>query len=310
MSCSQSTAPINISKMSTKDKCLNKCSYFYKYNNSKCIVKNRGNHLQLNYDKSSDSVPVTYNGASLFPVNVKIFSPSLHTYDSNEVSGELIIEHVGDSGATLIVCIPIIRESVRGSKAARMIAKFIRSAARYAPNENDIVNLNQDEYNLNDFVPKSRFYAYRATFYMYPCNGDYQYVVFHPDDSYLPISDDSLNTLKKIIRDANTSIKSGPNLYLNEKGPNSGVKPGDEIYIECKPTGTRGEVLKDEVKSTSSSPDDDNMARTILMIIYSPYFIILLMIFIFYLIFKVLKFSTNKLKDKDFMAPISESKGK
>tara|TARA_Y100000992_G_scaffold114265_1_gene74688 strand:+ start:4965 stop:5897 length:933 start_codon:yes stop_codon:yes gene_type:complete len=303
MACLESTAPINISRTSIRDKCNNKCQYFFKYNNSKCNIKNKKSYLQLSYDRPFDKTPVTYNGQSLFVSKVMIFSPSIHTYEGSNAAAEFIIEHRGENGNNMIVCIPIKEDEMISSKSSKMLNKIINHANRYTQNEGESVNLNLDQYNLDEFVPKSQFYAYRATYFMYPCNGDYQYTVFHKDDTFLTISKNSLIRLRKVIGRSNIYVKTGQNLYLSEKGPNSGVKPGDEIYIECKPTGTDGEVLQEQSKTSDTSAEDLDYQEKLNAFLNSPIFLILVFMLLFYVLYKIIKFLSNKLKDKDFAKP-------
>ena len=310
MACLESTAPINISRSKIRDKCTNKCQYFHNYNNSKCTITNKKNHLMLSYDRPNDESPVTYNGEPFYTTKVMIFRPSIHSYDGSRADAEFIIEHRSNTGENMIVCIPIITREGLISKSSTMLDKMIRQAAFYAQNEGEKVTLNLNQYNLDNFVPQGRFYAYRGTYFMYPCNGSYNYTVFHKDDAYLTIPRKTLDKLKKTISYNYNSIKNSDNvnLYLNEKGPNSGVRPGDEIYIECKPTGTEGEKLQQQSKSESS--EDQDYLNKIIWFIYSPYFLIPFMIFVFFVLYKIIKFVALKLKDKDFSKPISQAKKK
>ena len=304
MACLESTAPINISRTGVKDKCNNKCQYFFSYNNSKCNIKNKKTFLQLSYDRPYDKTQVTYNGQSLNVTKVMIFSPSIHTYDGQSAAGEFLIEHKGDNGISMITCIPIREDEMVSSESSKVLRKIVINANKYTQTEGDSINLNLDQYNLDSFVPKSQFYSYRGSYFMFPCNGDHHYTVFHKDDTFLTMSKDSLIKLKNVIHSPNLPIKTGPNVYFSEKGPNSGVRPGDEIYIECKPTGTDGKVLQEQSKSSdSSSAEDEDYKKKLEEFIRSPFFLIPFFIFVFYVLYKIIKFLSNKLKDKDFAKP-------
>lgn len=309
-----STAPINISRLQIKDKCMNKCQYNFKYNNSKCIIKNNKNHLQLSYDKPTDSNPVTYNGITMYVSKAMIFSPSIHTFDGDYADAELIIEHRSDSSDIMLTCVPIVLDKLISTRSSKFLYKLVNYAHKYTYSQGEEVNLNLEQYNFDDFVPRSQFYAYKGTYFMYPYNGNYQYTVFHKNDTYLSITQDSLNKLRQIIRHPDVKIKVGPNLFLSEKGPNTGLAPGDEIYIECKPTGSDGSILEKRSKSSDASAEDEEYGRRLMAFIRSPAFIIPMFMFIFYCIFKLLKYASNKFKVKDFSKPeasgSSGSKGK
>ncbi len=309
MACLESTAPINISRTHIKDKCNNKCQYFFRYNNSKCNIKNKRTFLQLSYDRPYNKTPVTYNGQSLYVTKVMIFSPSIHTYDGQSASAEFLIEHRGDNGNNMITCIPIRENEMVSSESSKILRKIVINANKYTQNEGESINLNLDQYNLDSFVPKSQFYSYKGSYFMFPCNGNYHYTVFHKDDTFLTMSKDTLKKLRNIIINPNLSIKSGPNVYFSEKSPNSGVRPGDEIYIECKPTGTDGQVLQEQSKSSdSSSAEDEEYKKKIEEFIKSPFFLIPFFILVFYVLFKIIKFFSSKLKDKDFAKPTPPTK--
>lgn len=303
MACLESTAPINISRTGVRDKCNNKCQYFFSYNNSKCTIKNKKTYLQLSYDRPFDKTPVTYNGQSLYVTKVMIFSPSIHTYDGRSAEAEFLIEHRGDNGINMITCIPIRKDEMISSESSKMLRKIVAHANKYTQNEGESINLNLDQYNLDKFVPQSQYYSYRGTYFMYPCNGDYHYTVFHKDDTFLTMSSNSLNKLKRIINRSYLSTKTGPHVYFSEKPPNSGVKPGDEIYIECKPTGVDGEILQEQSKSSDASAEDRDYRDKLIAFLNSPLFLILFFIFVFYVLYKIIKFLSNKLKDKDFSKP-------
>ena len=98
MSCPNATAPIDISLSKITGKCDYKCSFSFQYNNSSCIATNRGDYLSLSYDKSS-SPPVLYNTAGYDVQEVRIYIPSLHSYNDSKTDGELIIVHTSNTGA-------------------------------------------------------------------------------------------------------------------------------------------------------------------------------------------------------------------
>ena len=107
MSCPNATAPIDIGKDNIAGKCDLKCEFSFHYNNSSCIATNRGDYISLAYDYSS-SPPVVYNSASYDVKEVRIYSPSLHSFNGSKADGEFIIIHNTSSGANpLFVCIPI-----------------------------------------------------------------------------------------------------------------------------------------------------------------------------------------------------------
>jgi len=300
MACLESSTPMNISKSSIKDVCVDKCKYFFKYHNSNLVIENNKTHIQLSYD-SANNPPVLYNGVSMQVSRVLLYAPSIHTYNGDRADAEMIIEHEGD-GEKMLVCIPIITSENLNEKSSRLLSKIIKKALTHTQHEGEKVNLNLHQYNLDDFVPSSRFYAYKGNYFTYPCNGEYQYTVFSKEDAYLTIPKVVLNKLQSLITSTNKSTKDGENLFLNEKGPNSGVKPGEEIYIECKPTGTHGEYLQETKKTTSddASSEDEDYKQKVIDFIKSPVFIIPMMVILFWGLYKGCKWGAAKFKDTDF----------
>ena len=63
------------------------------------------------------------------------------------------------------------------------------------------------------------------------------YIVFSPVEASLDIMPDTLTTLQAIITSNPYSIKTGPKLFYNEKGPSMGNVDG-QIYIDCQPVGS------------------------------------------------------------------------
>ena len=310
MACLESSAPMNISKSSIKDVCVDKCKYFFKYHNSNLVIENNKTHIQLSYDRANNP-PVLYNGISMQVSKVLIYSPSIHTYNGDRADAEMIIEHDGD-GEKMLVCIPIVTRENSVDKSSKILGKIIKNALTHTQNEGETVNLNLHQYNLDNFVPSTKFYAYKGSYFTYPCNGEYNYTVFSKDDAYLTIPKAALNKLQRVITSTLKSTKDGKNLFLNEKGPNSGVKPGEEIYIECKPTGSDGEYLQETKKTTSSddtsSSEDEDYKQKVLDFIESPLFIIPMMIFLCWGVYKGCKWGAAKFNDTDFEKAVG-SKG-
>jgi hypothetical protein len=56
MSCSDATAPIDISKGNVVGKCDLKCEFGFRYNDSACIATNRGDYISLSYETSSSRI--------------------------------------------------------------------------------------------------------------------------------------------------------------------------------------------------------------------------------------------------------------
>jgi len=98
---------VDISKKNVKGQCDYKCAYSFNYGTSNSIATNQGEYLSLSYENKS-TPPVKYNSAEYRVDNVRIYFPSLHTFNGRQTDGELIIEHTPvTTGNKLLVCVPI-----------------------------------------------------------------------------------------------------------------------------------------------------------------------------------------------------------
>jgi len=241
MACTTATAPIDISSSKITGNCDYKCAYSFFYNNSSCVAHNQGDlyYLSISYDKSS-SPPVVYNSAGYDVYEIRIYSPSLHTYSGSKTDAEMIIIHNSNTGANpLLVCIPI-KSSNTSTVSALFFRTLINTVANSAPANGETTTVNAPNFNLNELVPHKPFYSYTATVPYQPCNGQVEYVVFDPQNAYLDMMPETLQRFYNIIPQNPYNPYEGPNmpnLFFNQKGPGSGGVSGNEIYIDCQPVG-------------------------------------------------------------------------
>lgn len=232
MSC---TGPLNIVKKKA-GKCSLKCLLWYKYGSSSCTVTNNTDQLVISYDGESD---VMFNSLPYKPSEVRIFKPSLHTFNGVHADAEMIVVHQGTSGG-LLICIPIMASSNANASTGTNVLDDIISNA---PEQDESITLNIHDYNLNFLMPKSDYYSYIATLPYGTCDGtQYQYVVF-PKQSLL-IEKATLDTLGNHIHDSYIPAKEG-DVFWNEQGTkNNGFSGEGQIYIDCQPVG---EENQDEI---------------------------------------------------------------
>ena len=267
MACASSTAPINISSKDYTDDCSLKCLFKYNYPRSPATtIKNNGNYLGLSYDK----VKVNYNNNDLRVQGIRLYSPSLHTFDGVKADGELIIKHM-DMGISLLVCIPVVISSGKND-ASKTLEFIIEQAAARAPAAGESAVISTNNFTLNNFIPKKKsLFSYRGTLPYAPCNGDHQYVVFMPKDSPVFISSKTMGVLKKIIMPHDSTIKPTHEYFYNKRGaiftdPNSD-EGDDDIYIDCHPTGADGELISVPTSSKNEkSPLDFNNPIVIILL--------------------------------------------
>ena len=309
MTCVLSKAPLNIPNKSTNI-CVEKCSLYFNYGQSSLSIKNNGDHLSLGYDASTTNV--RYNTNKMEVSDIKIFTPSLHTYDGVRTDAEMIIVHSG-FGKNLLVCIPMKSGESSGGATSAFSQIITETSGRIA-NSGDSTSLNSLTWSLNDFVPnKKPMYVYTSNLPYSPCSGVYDILVFSQKDYYIPISAKIIKKLQGsgkipgLISKQQYAIKSGPTIFYNKNGAVNSNFSGDDddIYIECQPTGTEGEVLfKKNVTSLDSTTGgggttvegEKNKMPTINDIVTNPAFGVLTGIIAAYILYKIGEVAYKKFK--------------
>lgn len=240
MSCPNATSPINISK-NTDFTCDLKCEYSFQYPNTNIQVSNRGEYLSLKTDPSREP-PVVYNGDKYDASEIRLYTPSLHTYGGKHASAEMLIIHTNMSGSgNLIVCVPIIYKHLSGIPSH--LDTIIHQVSKTANSVDEQTTINLSTFSLNEVVPRKPYYSYIGTLPYSPCNGTYDYIVFHIEDAIV-INHKSFTKLSKIITSqAYQTTKADGGVYYNKNGPKTYKTTDDDIYIECKPTGSEGETI-------------------------------------------------------------------
>jgi carbonic anhydrase len=252
MSCPNATAPIDISMSNILGNCDLKCSYSFHYSNSSCVATNRGDYISMSYDKSSYP-PVSYNASGFDVKEIRLYTPSLHSYNGVKTDAELAIAHTSNTGAApLLVCIPI-KSNNTSSGSALFFKTVIDSISSNAPSDGETTTVNFPKFNLDSLVPKKPFFSYSATEPYQPCSEEVNYIVFSPLESSLDMMPESLTKLQSIIQSNPYDIKTGPKLFYNENGPTKGGAEGGEIYIDCQPVGSSDDTTQ-TVTDTGGSP--------------------------------------------------------
>ena len=207
MSCPNATAPIDISISKIVGKCDLKCSYSFHYSNSSCIATNRGDYISISYDKNS-SPPVLYNATGFDVKEIRLYTPSLHSYNDSRTDGELIIVHTSNTGAKpLLVCIPI-KSNNSSSVSALFFKTLIDTIASSAPSDGETTTVNIPKFNLDLLVPKKPFFSYSASEPYQPCSEDVDYIVFGPLQGSLDMMPETLTKLQTIILSNPYDIKT------------------------------------------------------------------------------------------------------
>jgi hypothetical protein len=274
--CSNLTAPIDIRVSTPLDVCDVKCKLSYNFKALTDIVaSNMSTYLKIvpankaattvGYS-STDTPNCKHGGDGKFVVSeIRIYTPSIHTYATQRdlSNGELIIFLNNITGGrNLLICIPISSSASSASlKSAGIqletIITQMSSTGNTSGQSSQIKGLN---FNLDKFMPPpgKGYYKYTASFFTLspPCIKCLDYVVYDINDIAISLKTSSLAKLISILQTPPylSTIQSPPLASIgyarNNKGATNGLtEDREQIYIDCKPTGSKGEVLIDESKN-------------------------------------------------------------
>jgi carbonic anhydrase len=299
MSCPNSTAPINIDS-SPIGNCELKCKYSYKYKDSPSKLTNNTSFLSLTHEGSYPE-PVTYNANKYNVDEIRIYTPSLHTYSGKRSVGEVIIRHTSPT-EKLIICIPLELDS----KVNQTLDTIITNAKKYTQKPGGSTMINS--INLNSFIPNKKFYTYKGTLPYNPCNGEYNYIVFSKNDNaYIPITNYQLDDLNKIITQNTIKTAKNSSFYVNTKGPilTSQNNGDDNIYIDCKPVSDDGEVIG-EKKLGSSTINTSFKGIDFDKIVDSIIFKVIIGFLLLFILVTSMRFFFRYIKPKTLIKPVGK----
>ena len=144
-------------------------------------VSNDRTHLSLACSGSGSAI--SFYGTPYVPSEIRVYAPSLHTYNGAKADAELLIVHNPGSGSGsgsdgLIVSVPV---SLTSSSSDNVdLAAIIQAANTISVatiSVNPSVSMNYDV-NANNFIPNKPFYVYSGTLPYDSCGGNYSYAVF------------------------------------------------------------------------------------------------------------------------------------
>lgn len=259
-------SPINFSSSENYPSCTSTCNIEFKYSDSTSVVFKATMFEQqciiATYD-TNQSTTVTYNGISYNPAGCLISNKSFHTHDGQKSAGEIIIYHQGTGGTgagkILLICIPIDVGDPSTSPGGETVDKIIKtltpSQVQLSKDTSERVSLN-GMYNLTTIIPTNApYYTYIGNEFYSAKSGATNYIVFTMD-SALKVSQTAMNNLNKMVKPVNPPTQSMPvnSPSKNMIGANS--KSSNELYIECKPTGSDGVLLYKKSLTGENATDD------------------------------------------------------
>jgi len=217
-------------------------------------------YLSIKCNSSNDSKVVFYGGGSFIPTEIRIYAPSLHTYNGSHTDAEMLIVHSpgssnsSNSGSSgLIVSVPITISSNGTSTDMSAILQAANTINPGTLSVNSSAPINED-INVNDLIPVKPYYVYYGTLPYDSCGGNYYYAVFTDTISAVgPIS----NMVASGI--ATVPMASKTNLQKSNGPPTTGSGDGDDGQAE---EYVLYQVVDDESCSADSRPKGKGKSTT------------------------------------------------
>jgi hypothetical protein len=218
---------------------------------------------------------VKYNNTFLTVQEIRLYKPSLNTYNGKKADAELFIHHISSSGMNLIVCIPIVTSSAKSASH-----NLFQSIIRFTPikaNTSNVVNVS--DYNLNHLVPRASFYSYTGSLPYKPCVGNYNVILFDLKDA-INMNKSDMDMLGKRIKTEIGSVTKPldtSKYMINENGTKiRDETAGDDIYIDCRPVNEMNveltpeeRLFKVQQKQTELSTQQNIMNKIPMEVVWS-----------------------------------------
>lgn len=177
-------------------------------------------HLTIPCGASRNNSKVSfYTAGTYIPTEIRIYKPSLHTYNGAPADAELLIVHSavqqnrGSDG--LIVSVPI---SIGGGSGTSGLDAVIQAANTLNAGTVALTPsaaISDDDVNANDFIPSKRYYAYNGSLPYESCGGNYYYAVFTD-----PIA--IAGPINNLVASSIAVAPSPSLLQKSKSGPNTG----------------------------------------------------------------------------------------
>jgi carbonic anhydrase len=301
MSSTTNKSPIDI--VENVSNCSLKCNFSFKYSSSKILtIINKGNYINIEVERTNEP-PVTFNNERYNVESIRIYTPSLHTYGGNNADAEMIISHTNDnSDSILLICIPISVNNVINDNSA-ILSKIILEMSKRANSLGEKTVIQEERFSLNNIVPRKPFFFYEGVLPYSPNNGNANFIVYNMDNA-IPINDKMFKILKSMIVSQNTDVyPTNGRLFYNNKGPfyNNNTADTEDIYIDCRPTGSDGNVIvpiSDETKFLETPNIFGNINSDIIKQILKVLFAGIILFLLMKAIFMAITYGD----DKDFSA--------
>tara|TARA_A100001015_G_C14844952_1_gene654059 strand:- start:51 stop:1046 length:996 start_codon:yes stop_codon:yes gene_type:complete len=246
--------------------CTDTCALTIKFydDSTKFTMSNKGDRLLFAPISINKSNVIRFNSTEYMLKQIEIYKSSLHTYDNLTADAELIMTFVttnNQSPTTLLLSIPIT-SGISTLDISKTVENLIIQANTKIPNTDD-KGITSYGVNLNNLVPK------KIPYYYYKQSENKGIVAYYAFD--IKLSNSTMALFKRTVAYEHkiplysyaAGIRQVAPVSKNPNGASEIASSGDEIYIDCKPTGEEG---KTEIK-LEDKPDmiSDEIKRVIAM---------------------------------------------
>ena len=248
MSCKITTAPINLPTGVNEEGAEN-TDFTYNYGVSSCSVTNKTTYLDISCFDGINQIQSGLTG-DLYVSNVRLYKPSLNSYDGRKADAELIITHSG-GGKNLYICIPITSTTASGGTV-----EWFSQIIPFSPSKSgSSKSINVSNFTLNSIIPKATFIVYDGGTFDWGCSKQDVMILFALADG-VNMSYRDLRTVGNIIKPASYNVLPVPDyLKFNKRGTiagpgkKAGSKPSDTLT--CTPiTDQDGKNIENPDEST------------------------------------------------------------
>jgi len=290
---------MNISKQQMSGKCDEKCSYSFQYSTTaNTNAKNFGSFISLTYDKAT-TPPVLFNSLKYDVASIELYSPSMHTFTNGPADGEIIILHTSSqSGAPLLVCIPIMSSGVAAGNGSVILEKIVDAiVAKPLLQYQDAMSVPVNNFSLNSIVPKAPFFFYESA-------KDKANIVVYDVGNAIYCTTSKVNNLRALFSIPVTNpLQPGDDLYYNSSGPKLSSIMDDSIYIDCSPTGSSTET----VDVTFKNPDSNDLINAYTAPIFVLFCATIGFVILLIIAYTIFKFIVGDKIDNAFINRIQDS---
>jgi hypothetical protein len=215
---------------------------------------------------ASNSKVSFYTAGTYTPTEIRIYKPSLHTYNGAAADAELLIVHSinatnnqGRDSDGLIVSVPITlgsgsSDSSSGLGAIVQAANTL-NASTIAMTSSAAIN---QDVNANDFIPTNSYYVYNGNLPYDSCSGNYYYAAFTTPISFAgPINN---------LVASGINVAPAPALLQKSKGGPTTLGSGSdsaEEYVLYEVVNTAGDSANDASSGSGSGSGSGSNASFI-----------------------------------------------